>query len=253
MVYCICTFVHFFSFHFFSFWGFSVYKMQICFGFKNFFFFFLSTNFMLAKSWISTSIYWNVPKHPKWPEIFSKWKKNTLDKIPGVANVEVHSLKEWYADILLEHAWWGNQEPRKWVVPFSMENYPNSKTKTRGVGRENANKPIAIPRVSSPSNKPSDSQPNPSYNFHMLRAKEHEVVTKASTDASSRPLAKSRNSDVAREGETQELPLPHGTYTDCLQALYKPSCPLTSTVTPRLTSPSEIEMNKRCYVLPEQK
>ena len=129
MVYCTDTSVHFFSFHFFFFWGFSVYKMQICFRFKKFFFFFLSTNFMLAKSWISTSIYWNVPKHPKWPEIFSKWKKNTLDKIPGVANVEVHSLKEWYADILLEHAWWGNQEPRKWVVPFSMENYPNSKTK----------------------------------------------------------------------------------------------------------------------------
>lgn len=125
--------------------------------------------------------------------------------------------------------------------------------RTRGVGRENANKPIAIPRVSSPSNKPSDSQPNPSYNFHMLRAEEHEVVTKASTDASSRPLAKSRNSDVAREGETQELPLPHGTYTDCMQTSYKPSCPLTSTVTPRLTSPSEIEMNRRCYVLPEQK
>ena len=37
---CIGTFVHFFSFQFFfSFWGFSVYKMQIFFGFKNFFFF----------------------------------------------------------------------------------------------------------------------------------------------------------------------------------------------------------------------
>ena len=38
MVYCTDTSVHFFSFHFF-FWGFSVYKMQICFGFKNIFFF----------------------------------------------------------------------------------------------------------------------------------------------------------------------------------------------------------------------
>ena len=41
IVYCKGTFVHFFSFLFifFSFWGFSVYGMQICFGFKNIFFF----------------------------------------------------------------------------------------------------------------------------------------------------------------------------------------------------------------------
>ena len=37
---CTGTFVHFFSFHFFSFWGFLVYRMQICFGFKNNLFFF---------------------------------------------------------------------------------------------------------------------------------------------------------------------------------------------------------------------
>ena len=33
-------FISFFSFSFFSFWGFLVYRMQICFGFKNNFFFF---------------------------------------------------------------------------------------------------------------------------------------------------------------------------------------------------------------------
>nr|POE75277.1 hypothetical protein CFP56_43261 [Quercus suber] len=77
-----------------------------------------------------------------------------------------------------------------------------SRQRTRGVGRENVNKPIAIPRVSSSPNKLIDNQPNPSYNFHMLQAEEHEVVTKASTDASSWALARSRHSDVAREGET---------------------------------------------------
>ena len=45
-------------------------------------FFFLSTNFILIKYWILASIYWNVPK---WLEIFSKWNRNTLDKISGVA------------------------------------------------------------------------------------------------------------------------------------------------------------------------
>ena len=80
IVYCIGTFVYFFSFHFFFLWDFSVYKLQICFGFKNFFFF-LSTNFMPAKSWISVGIYRNTRNRLKWPKIFSKWNRNTLDKI----------------------------------------------------------------------------------------------------------------------------------------------------------------------------
>ena len=37
---CTSTFVYFSSFHFFSFWSFLVYRMQICFGLKNNFFFF---------------------------------------------------------------------------------------------------------------------------------------------------------------------------------------------------------------------
>ena len=61
---CTGIFVHFISFHFFfSFWGFLVYRMQICFSFKNNFF--LSTNFMPTESWISAGIYRNTPKHPK--------------------------------------------------------------------------------------------------------------------------------------------------------------------------------------------
>ena len=67
IVYCSSIFVHLFSFHFFfSFWGFLLYITQICFGFKNFFFFFK------AKSWISAGIYWNTRNRPKWPKIFSK-------------------------------------------------------------------------------------------------------------------------------------------------------------------------------------
>ena len=71
---CTGTFIHFFSFYFFSFLGFLVYKMQICFGFKNnfLFYFILSTNFMPAESWISADIYRNTQNRPKWPEIFSE-------------------------------------------------------------------------------------------------------------------------------------------------------------------------------------
>ena len=68
------NFVHFFSFHFFfSFWGFLVYRMQICFGFKNKFFFFLKcTNYMPAESWISAGIYWNTWNRLEWSENFFK-------------------------------------------------------------------------------------------------------------------------------------------------------------------------------------
>ena len=58
----ICSF-HFFSF-FFSFWGFSVYKMQICFGFKNIFFFKYKLH---AGQILNFGRY--LPKHPKTPEI----------------------------------------------------------------------------------------------------------------------------------------------------------------------------------------
>ena len=40
---------------------------------------------MPAKSWISADIYRNTQNRLKWSEIFSKWNRNTLDKIPGVA------------------------------------------------------------------------------------------------------------------------------------------------------------------------
>ena len=98
IVYYTGTFVHFFSFHFFSFWGFSVYRMQICFGFKNIFF--LSTNFMPAKSWISAGIYRNTRNKPKWPEIFSKWNRNTQDKILGVATANV-GWENWWGSLAL--------------------------------------------------------------------------------------------------------------------------------------------------------
>ena len=49
-----------------------MYIMQICFGFKIFFFF-LRPNLE----------FW--PVFTVAPEIFSKWNRNTLDKVPGVA------------------------------------------------------------------------------------------------------------------------------------------------------------------------
>ena len=64
IVYCIGTFVHFFSFHFFfSFWGFSVYKMQICFGFKIFFFFFFFKHKLHVGQILNFSRY--LLKHPE--------------------------------------------------------------------------------------------------------------------------------------------------------------------------------------------
>ena len=50
--------------------------MQICFGFKNFFF--LRQNLEFRPIFNETSQ--NTQKRLKWPEIFSKWNRNTLDK-----------------------------------------------------------------------------------------------------------------------------------------------------------------------------
>ena len=84
---CTGTFVHFFSFNFFPFWDFSMYKMQIYFGFKNNFFFLkhkLHVGQILNFGWYLS----------KYPEIFSKWNRVsyysglsniTLNKIPRVA------------------------------------------------------------------------------------------------------------------------------------------------------------------------
>ena len=81
-----CSFL-FFSF--FSFWGFSVCRMQICFGFKNFVFF-LRPNLEFRPVFTETSR--NTRNRPKWPEIFSKWNRNTLDKTSGVATVSNNDI-----------------------------------------------------------------------------------------------------------------------------------------------------------------
>ena len=37
----------------------------------------------------------NTRNRPKWPEIFSKWNKNTLDKIPGATTADDLHLLLW--------------------------------------------------------------------------------------------------------------------------------------------------------------
>ena len=68
-----------FSIRFFSFWGFLVYRMQICSGFKNNFFFFFKHKLDAGRI---LNFYWYLPKHPKTPEIdqndpkfFPKWNR----------------------------------------------------------------------------------------------------------------------------------------------------------------------------------
>ena len=53
-----------------------------------------------------------------------------------------------------------------------------------------------------------------------------------------------------KKGENLELPLTHGTHTDCMQSSNMASCPRMTKVTPRLTSPSETERDKIGPVLP---
>ena len=57
-----------------------MYRMQICFGFKNFFFFFLRPNLEFWPVFTETS------------EIFSKWNRNTLDKVPEVTTVFISHI-----------------------------------------------------------------------------------------------------------------------------------------------------------------
>ena len=72
---CTSTFVYFSSFHFFSFWSFLVYRMQICFGLKNNFFFFKAqisyrSNLKFRSIFTKTpKIGWNDLK------IFLKWNR----------------------------------------------------------------------------------------------------------------------------------------------------------------------------------
>ena len=103
----LCSFLFFSFLSLLRFFG----VLQICFGFKNNFF--LNTNFILAKSWISAGIYGN---RPKWPEIFSKWNrvgycsslsKNTLDKISGVATAHTHThIYIWQFLFNNKIRWW---------------------------------------------------------------------------------------------------------------------------------------------------
>ena len=109
IVYCIDIFVLFFSFLFFSFWGFSVYRMQICFDFKNLFFFFFPN---LGFQPVFTETSWNTRNRLKWPEIFSKWNRNTLDKIPRVATTPSPKILE--STILLNRSLWTG------AFPFSI-------------------------------------------------------------------------------------------------------------------------------------
>ena len=80
-------FISFLFIFFFSFWGFSVYRMQICFSFKNFSFF-LRPDLEFRPVFIKMSR--NTRYKPKWPEIFSKWNRNTLDKILRVVTGQQH-------------------------------------------------------------------------------------------------------------------------------------------------------------------
>ena len=75
----LCSFL-FFSFLFFSFEVFWCTECKFILVLRFFY-------FMPAKSWISIDIYRNIWNRLKWSKIFSKWNKNTLDKIPGVATV----------------------------------------------------------------------------------------------------------------------------------------------------------------------
>ena len=54
-----------------------MYRMQICFGFKIYLFIYLFFFLRLNLE------FW--PVFTETPEIFSKWNRNTLDKVSGVA------------------------------------------------------------------------------------------------------------------------------------------------------------------------
>ena len=78
IVYCIGTFVHFFSFFFF-FFPFEVFRCTKCKFVLVLRIFFLAqtscrSNFEFRPVFTETS-----RNRPKWPEIFSKWNRNTLN------------------------------------------------------------------------------------------------------------------------------------------------------------------------------
>ena len=88
IVYCIGTFVHFISF-FFLFEVFWCAKCKFVLVLRTFFFFKAQTSCRpnLEFQPVVIKMSRNTRNKLKWPEIFSKWNRNTLDKIPGVATV----------------------------------------------------------------------------------------------------------------------------------------------------------------------
>ena len=89
-----------------------MYRMQICFGFKNFFFFFLRPNLE----------FW--PVFTKTPEIFSKWNRNTLDKVPGVATVIDPQTNTWN-DNLVDSIFLPFEAQKVKAIPLCITNQPD--------------------------------------------------------------------------------------------------------------------------------
>ena len=86
----------FISFFFIFFFPFEVFQCTEC---K--FVLVLKIFFFKGKSWISTGIYWNTRNKPKWPEFFSKWNRNTLNKISGVVTVLSYLPKLHYLTLAI--------------------------------------------------------------------------------------------------------------------------------------------------------
>ena len=88
-----------------------MYRMQICFGFKNFFFF-LRPNLE----------FW--PVFTETPEIFSKWNRNTLDKVPGVATVIDPQTNTWN-DNLVDSIFLPFEAQKVKAIPLCITNQPD--------------------------------------------------------------------------------------------------------------------------------